>query len=80
MLGFCLYREGNFMEWIKIKDKHPEGKEPFLAYDSGLNYYAIGLVNWLHGLHEKEGVYMPARHGEGMQVTHWKPLIPPKEE
>jgi hypothetical protein len=65
--------EHNMSEWKSIEEEAPEGNRPFLAADK-TGYIKIGYVNWLTGHDGEPGIYMPAKHGEGMRVCYWMPI------
>ncbi len=59
--------------WIKVSDISPN-TDIFLAYDAAADHICIGRKAWLY--RNPEGILrMPARHGVGMEVTHWMPLL-----
>lgn len=61
--------------WIKVSDISPN-TDDFLAYDAHCGHICIGKKAWLY--RSPEGILrMPARHGSGVEITHWMPLPKP---
>jgi hypothetical protein len=58
--------------WIKVADIGPN-VDDFLAYDASCDHICIGRKSWLYRSPEGK-LRMPARHGTGMEITHWMPL------
>jgi len=58
------------MEWISVKDILPEYDKDVLVYCDFNKWYATGH------LHCNNDLWICCPH---QPVTHWTPLIPPKE-
>ena len=76
---FCPLRIVEGDGWIKFTDAMPDEGSRFLVADTFGDIY-VRTVNQLHRRAETDGVFTPARYGEGTQVTHWMPLPEPPTE
>jgi hypothetical protein len=60
------------MNWISAETEMPPEDERFLVTDG--KDIEIRTYNQLHRRADEEGLFTPARHGEGMEVKYWMPL------
>jgi len=72
------------MEWVSFNEGYPEEHRWLLVFDTRGNYH-VRTVNSLHREKKEsgqDGIFTPARYGQGVEVTHWAYLEPPqgKEE
>jgi len=66
------------MEWIRFNERLPKEDCAFLTITTECEYL-IRHTNTIHGSASEVGIFTPAHHGRGTELTHWMPLpAPPK--
>lgn len=62
----------DFIGWISVDERLPEGKAPILVTDG--EKVIMAYRNWLYRSNGTGKLRCPANYGNGMYVTHWMPL------
>lgn len=72
-------QEKSRVEWISVKDMLPDENIGKVLMTDGERHY-IAPRGWMHRINGADGIYIPANHGAGANVTHWMPLPELPEE